>query len=159
MSNNNYILTADGKLHTVTDDALCHYGVIGMKWGIRRSRKFAEKAKKAKTSEARKKYQDKSDKIAAYHERMSGGKNVMNRVKSISTGKAIAQSLVFGTYGAVKYNAARSKNLSRGRAAAEAAAYQAGNYLTTGILQVLEPRLGELRKRQIVDGARKYING
>lgn len=139
------------------NNELYHYGVLGMKWGIRRSRKFAQKANKAKTSEDRKKYQDKSEKIAARHERLSGGKNVVNRVNSISTGKAVAQSLVFGTYGAVKYNAARSKGANRGEAAFVAALNQLGNELSLGTMQIIEPRLGPERKRQIVDGAKKFV--
>lgn len=34
MSANNYILTSDGNF--VSEDELYHYGVLGMKWGIRR---------------------------------------------------------------------------------------------------------------------------
>ena len=39
-----YILTPDGKLHTIKHDELCHYGVKGMKWGIRRAQKQLSKA-------------------------------------------------------------------------------------------------------------------
>ena len=34
MSDNNYILTSDGNF--VSEDELYHYGILGMKWGIRR---------------------------------------------------------------------------------------------------------------------------
>ena len=32
----NYILTQDGKLYCVSNDELMHYGVKGMKWGVRK---------------------------------------------------------------------------------------------------------------------------
>ena len=34
MSNTNYILTSDGSF--ISDEALYHYGIKGMRWGIRR---------------------------------------------------------------------------------------------------------------------------
>ena len=40
----NYILTPNGELHVVENDELCHYGVKGMKWGIRRAQKQLRKA-------------------------------------------------------------------------------------------------------------------
>lgn len=36
---NNYILMKDGTFVSVSDDELYHYGVVGMKWGVRRAAK------------------------------------------------------------------------------------------------------------------------
>ncbi len=145
-----YIITTNGELK--------HYGVLGMKWGIRRSRKFAKKAAKARTKEKRDKYQSKSDKIAARHERLSGGKKVVDRVNSISTGKAIAQSLVFNTYGALKYNAVRAKGVGRGKAAVEAAIYGFGQYATSGIMGIVEPRLNSNTRKSLDRGVDRVVS-
>jgi hypothetical protein len=37
MYNNNYILTSEGRMITVSDEELYHYGVKGMKWGHRKA--------------------------------------------------------------------------------------------------------------------------
>lgn len=126
------------------DAELYHYGVLGMKWGVHRAKSYQEKSNRARArgnmTDAQK-YQNKSDRITAKHERLAGGKKTMNRVSKQSMGKTMAQTAVFGTYGALKYNQARAKHASRGRAAVEATLYNAGNKLTGGVLGVAEPRL------------------
>ena len=49
---NNYFITGEGKLVSVTEDELYHYGVKGMKWGVRRASK---RLSKSTTAEERKK--------------------------------------------------------------------------------------------------------
>ena len=87
------------------------------------------------------KYANKAKQIQAKHEKLAGGKKAYNYTKKQSTGKALAKSYLFGTYGAMKYNEARSKGATRGRAAIDAILYGAGNRATSGILGIVEPRM------------------
>lgn len=48
MSHTNYILTSDGNF--VSEDELYHYGVPGMKWGVRNAEKYNRKADIARVS-------------------------------------------------------------------------------------------------------------
>ena len=87
------------------------------------------------------KYANKARQIQAKHEKLAGGKAAYNYTKKQSTGKALVKSYLFGTYGAMKYNEARSKGVTRGRAAVDGVLYGMGNYATSGILSVVEPRM------------------
>lgn len=49
--------------------------------------------------------------------------------------------MIFGTYGALKYNEAKSKGASQGKAALEGVLYGYGNYATGNLLSIAEPRL------------------
>lgn len=92
------------------------------------------------------KYAEKSKAITAKHEKLAG-KETYKRVSKASGGKTVAQALIFGTYGAVKYNQARTRGASRGKAAVEGLLYQAGNAATSGILSIAEPRLNDKGKK------------
>ena len=87
------------------------------------------------------KYANKARQIKAKHEKLAGGKAAYEYTKKQSTGKALVKSYLFGTYGAMKYNEARSKGVTRGRAAVDGVLYGMGNYATSGILSVVEPRM------------------
>lgn len=124
------------------DNYLAHYGVIGMKWGVRRAEKNKEKARmhkrfaddynprksltklsdreKARMSKNRakelakaKKYETRAKKIEQKHKDRTNVKTY-NRVKNTSTAKLLGESMVLGTYGALKYNQARASGMKRG---------------------------------------------
>lgn len=121
---------------------IMHYGVLGMKWGQRRARKASVKASKlsakGKTEKASK-YSAKAQKIEKYHREM-GGSKTYDRVKTTSTGKALAQSMLMGTYGALKYHETRAVGESKGKSVVRGLLYGAANTATSGYLSIAQPR-------------------
>lgn len=176
---------------------LVHYGVLGMKWGIRRTRRkdayVAYKTRKdkafreyertvakiekpykkgqnlsskdlAREAAAEKKYtketqKAKADYIKARNDR-SKDAAIANRLYSkqnkeanevianMSTGEALTQSFLLGSFGALKYNEARGRGHSTGRAVAEGILYQFGDsalYNAVSTAQYMDNRLARKR--------------
>lgn len=97
-------------------------------------------------------YTAKARKATAETERLGGGKAVSQRVKKQSAGKTAAQMVLFGSYGALKYNQARAKHASRGEAAAKATLYSIGNNMTGGLLEFHEDIQSRKRKYEALEG-------
>lgn len=111
-----------------TPEDLEHYGVLGMKWGHRRVRVAQDKALKAKaklsTTEkgtkaydrAKSKYQKARTKAStqeAVYKGVYRNSKARKRVENQSMGKTLAQTLLMGDFGAMKYNEARAAGLGR----------------------------------------------
>ena len=149
---------------------LAHYGVLSMKWGVHRAKKASEKAAmykryaddykvsdyttKLSSKEQTKmnttrskllakstKYANKAARIKANNKALAGGSKAYNYTKSQSLGKSLLKSALFTSYGALKYDQARSSGASRGKAALEGILYGTANNLTIGAMSVAEPQL------------------
>lgn len=163
-------------LWNYNDNYLAHYGVIGMKWGIRRAEKNKEKAarykryaddydpkgytvklsdkERAKAKRKKdaalaksKKYASRAKAIEQKHKDRTSSKTY-NRVKNTSTAKLLGESMVFGTYGALKYNQARAQGSSRGKSILDGLLYGAADNLSGGIVDMVEPRVSASEKRE-----------
>lgn len=163
-------------------DELMHYGVMGMKWGIRRARRKEAKANykratdkafskyekeinsieknykrgqnlskkdQAREAKAEADYQKAASKAKAEYKKAKSdhskdtaianklyskqSKEANKRVAEMPTGKALAESYLLGSYGALKYNEARGKGNSKGEAAVKAILYQSADNFTGGL--------------------------
>lgn len=116
-----YILTANGELK--------HYGVVGMKWGVRRARKKG--VEYAYTSHGTKKYKRKAEKARMagdkekqkkyeqyYKKSVELDRKIQKNATSNSAGRAALKTLINGpfggrTYEVVKVTSGNNKSVSR----------------------------------------------
>lgn len=132
-------------IYTTNDNyEIQHYGVLGMKWGIRRSRKQLEAAAaaRAKGNTKQAKELEKKSKQTLQKHISRTSKATVDKVSNTSTGKLVAESLLTGTYGALVYNQMRAdKKTSRLSAIGEAIVADIVNGFTSGLLSIIQPRV------------------
>lgn len=119
------------------NEELKHYGVLGMKWGISRSKEVrgVKKAYKKQKRDIRynraheydKKYEIKNKQVDSQYKKdlaaakekaadrlfRDGDSDRNHRIANMNLGKALLQSFLMGSYGAKKYNQYRSKDQGR----------------------------------------------
>lgn len=128
------------------NDELMHYGVLGMRWGVRRANSFAKKAATAKArgdKESYTKYSSKAKQITAKNRRLAGGQKVIDYTMKESLGKSIAKALIFGRYGAAKYNKEKANSADQGEAIIKGLIGNFANNATGGLASIIEPRLNK----------------
>jgi hypothetical protein len=97
---------------------LKHYGVLGMKWGVRKARKLESKAGRLRAegkNEAADRAQSKSVKKMEKHTKLAGGKKAVDYIDKKSTARLTLESLFLTTYGSLRYNQLRAEGMNRGR--------------------------------------------
>lgn len=138
-----------------SEDYLCHYGVLGMKWGVHNASRAAAKSSRAKNKAVTykdtnpnkynkyinksNKYAAKSQRITAKHKNRAGA--AYDYTNKESTLKSVGKSLIFGTYGALKYNELRGGGNGRVISTGGAALMGILNNMSTGLLSIVEPRV------------------
>lgn len=132
------------------DTSLQHYGVIGMKWGIRRARnkQAKENYKKAISNnvdkkDAKKSYKlekkNKSNDTKIANRLYSKNSKAMNaRIAKMDIGEAFLKTYVLGSYGTMKYEKARSEGSGVASSAGKAVLKNAGNVYALGIPSLVE---------------------
>ena len=134
-----YIYTNNSLINTAE---LRHYGVIGMKWGVKRARRLeaaSARAKKRGMTTRADKLAVKAKKQKAATERVRKeaaeiyGRKAVDRAANQSDAKNYVKTLLLGGYGSMKYNQyVSAKGTSRGKAVCKAMRDITINKLTLG---------------------------
>lgn len=119
--------------NNLQEDILCHYGVLGMKWGIRKNygskkpyvyKSYGQKRYEKKVSKLEKLAKSKDSlsyrrnrkldisrrKLKMYQER---DRNRQNYAQETSVGRSIAKTILFGPLGTGNYNRFRAAGHGR----------------------------------------------
>ena len=88
-----------------------------------------------------KKYEAKAKRIEKKHIGRAGGKKAYDYTKNQSTGKALAKSMLMGTYGTLKYNKARSQGKGRAASAVRGVGANLVSQNTGMLTEIIEPRI------------------
>lgn len=104
------------------EDYLVHYGVLGMKWGVRKDRNYKYTSMRTKhltkkAEKARVKGKKNAEKLASKAKTSKQiDRKLLSYAKKTSTGKALAQNLLMGPAGAKSYATMRATGASRKKA-------------------------------------------
>lgn len=103
------------------------------------------------------KYTAKSKQISQKHIQRAGGKKAYDYTTKQSVGKTAAKSVLLGTYGALKYNEARSKGNNRAKSLVTGILYGTANRATGGVYGIVEPRLREDKNKKRIKNVSNYV--
>ena len=96
---------------------LKHYGVVGMRWGVRRSSEFkaARAASQGKSPDSRRKLLTEAREKALIRQQPFLTACGAKRIAGLGLGQIIAQQLFVGNLGATVYNEMRAGGISKGK--------------------------------------------
>ncbi len=160
-------------------EALAHYGVLGMRWGVRHDKGFrgakasakaayknamqgaASRGEKAKAKEQYRNSINEAKVKAANRLYSTNSTEANRRIQTRSTAKTIGMSALLGSYGTMHYDRAVSEHASKGKAIARAlgAAYL-NNYTMggAGLHNYLVDRRGRSSGKTSNSSNRRYMS-